>query len=160
VHCITGGISFLKKDDVPISASRIAQLLIKIDMDMKEPSLAWLFFSFKGRIARQSFILGSLFLQMIIGWIVYQIVKAGGNQTLLTFWGFVFIVAGAYVLWPALALVVKRLHDIGLPWFFAVAFLVPPFTWILLVVLMIMRGNERANAYGPPPVDYSDPPIS
>ena len=63
----------------------------------KGPSLKWLFFSFTGRIARQSYILSQIFILALQFLILWQIAKAADNKSLDALWGLVFIRAGQSV---------------------------------------------------------------
>lgn len=50
---------------------------------------------------------------------------------------------------PSIAIVVRRLHDIGKKgtWYFIV--LIPLIGWIWFIVLMCMASEEKTNKYGP-----------
>lgn len=115
------------------------------------PGLKWLFFGFSGRIARQSFILAQIVMLLALAAVTLQIVKAGQDQQLLAFWGFVFMATALVLAWCVVALAVKRLHDIGMPGALALLLFVPAINWAWILFLMVMPGNREANAYGPPP---------
>ncbi len=117
-------------------------------------SFAWLFFSFKGRIARQSYIFSIIFIQLLFGFVVYQIVKAGEDQNLLAFWGLAFIGLAAAGFWIGLALSIKRLHDLDLPWPLVVLQFIPPILWLFIIFLMVMPSKQVTNEHGSPP--FSD----
>ena len=114
-------------------------------------TLPWLFFSFKGRIARQSFIFSIIFIQLLFGFVVYQIVKAGEDQDRLALWGLVFIALAGGAFFSSLALTVKRLHDLDLPWPLVVLQFVPPINWLFIIFLMAAPSKQVTNRHGPPP---------
>lgn len=114
-------------------------------------SLKWLFFSFKGRIARQSYILSIIFMQILFVLVVYQIVQAKGNEDRLAFWGLVFIALAGVAFWSGLALSVKRLHDLSLPWPLVILQFIPPILWFFILFLMAMPSKQETNEHGPPP---------
>ena len=115
-------------------------------------TLTWLFFGFSGRISRQPFILGILLLLVLEGIIVIQMVKAGENQQLLGLWGMVFILVAALVVWPILALTIKRLHDRGHPGALSLILFFPGINWLMVLYLMAAPSERQANPYGPPPI--------
>ena len=114
-------------------------------------SLKWLFFSFKGRIARQSYILSIIFMQILFGLVVYQIVRAEGNEDKLALWGLIFIALAGAAFWSGLALSVKRLHDLDLPWPLVILQFIPPIMWFFILFLMVMPSKQETNEHGPPP---------
>ena len=115
------------------------------------PTLTWLFFSFKGRIARQSYILSIVFIQILFFVIIYQIVLAEENENKLAFLGLVFIGLAATAFWSGLALSVKRLNDLDLPWVLVGLLFFPPITWVFTIFLMAMPSKQEVNRHGPPP---------
>ncbi len=114
-------------------------------------SLKWLFFSFKGRIARQSYILSIIFIQVLFGLVVYRIIRAGEDENQLALWGLVFIALAAISFWCGLALSIKRIHDLGLPWPLVILQFIPPIMWFFILFLMVMPSKQETNEHGPPP---------
>ena len=114
-------------------------------------TLGWLFFSFQGRIARQSYIFSIIFVTLLFSLVIYQIVKAGEDQDRLAFWGLAFIGLAAASFWSGLALSVKRLHDLDLPWQLVVLQFIPLIVWLFIGYLMIMPSKPVTNKHGPPP---------
>lgn len=121
-------------------------------------SLSWLFFSFRGRIARQSYVLSILFIQALFVLVVYKCVQAGEDQNLLAFWGLAFIVLAALAFWSGLALSVKRLHDLDLPTPLVLLQFIPPVMWFFIVFLMAMPSKQVTNRHGPPPFGLEQDP--
>jgi uncharacterized membrane protein YhaH (DUF805 family) len=72
---------------------------------------------------------------------------------------FLFLCSILIYLVPSFSVVVRRLHDIGLHGFFSIFYFIPdifPLLWIkiaFLLLLILIKGNGRANAYGPTPLD-------
>jgi uncharacterized membrane protein YhaH (DUF805 family) len=52
---------------------------------------------------------------------------------------------------PALAVAVRRLHDQDKSGWFLLVALFPLFGWIYFVVMMVTKGTDGANGYGPDP---------
>ena len=50
---------------------------------------------------------------------------------------------------PSIAVGARRLHDIGRSGWWQLIGLVPIVGWIILIVWMASRGEDRANQYGP-----------
>lgn len=72
-------------------------------------------------------------------------------------WAFILFGLGLFV--PNIAAGVRRLHDIGWSgWAYLIVLL--PFGSIVMLVLMVLPGQEGANKYGPVPGwdDPRDPP--
>lgn len=59
--------------------------------------------------------------------------------------------ASLALLIPSLALVVRRLHDIGRSGWWFLLFLVPVIGWIVLIVFYCTASEPRANQWGNPP---------
>lgn len=123
------------------------------DMKQTEPTLLWLFFSFKGRIARQSFALAAGFLLLPQILVIYQIVKAeqADNEGALAFWGLTFIVFAILALWSLFALFIKRLHDLSLPGALAILSFISGVNLLFFAFLALMPSKRETNQHGPPP---------
>lgn len=122
-------------------------------MSSAPPSLPWLFFGFKGRIARQSFILGIVFLVFPQLFTLFQMIRAdeAGKPEQLAFWFLVLVVVLVLSLWSSLALTVKRLHDLSLPGALAILAIFSGINLIFFLYLAIMPSKDEANEHGPPP---------
>ena len=122
-------------------------------MGSMPPTLSWLFFSFRGRIARQSFILGIVFLLFPQLFVVIQMVRAdeAGKPEQLAFWFLVLLVLLALSLWSSLALTVKRLHDLSLPGPLAILSIFSGINLFFFLFLAAMPSKLETNEYGPPP---------
>jgi uncharacterized membrane protein YhaH (DUF805 family) len=51
--------------------------------------------------------------------------------------------------WAQLALAAKRLHDLGVTGWFSLLLLVPGAGLIVVIVLLVARGDDNDNRYGP-----------
>jgi len=122
-------------------------------MEELPPSLRWLFFSFKGRIARQSFILGFLFLLFPQILVVIQMIRAddAGKPEVLAFWFLVLLGLLLVSFWSSLALAVKRLHDLSLPGALAILAIFSGINLVFFVFLAVMPSKQDTNEHGSPP---------
>ena len=122
---------------------------------MKEspPTLSWLFFSFKGRIARQSFLLGAGFLLLPQIIVLTRLVNADqtGSEGGLVFWFLIFVAVGLATLWSLLALFLKRLHDLNLPGALCVLAVFSGINFLFFLFLALMPSKQETNERGPPP---------
>ena len=120
-------------------------------MAAQPPSLKWLFFGFKGRIARQSYALAMLFLILPQFIIVYQVALNEGNEGTSSFWALMLMAVGFLALWSTIALTVKRLHDLNVTAWLAILAFIPTISWIFVVILMFIPSKPVENEHGPPP---------
>lgn len=120
-------------------------------------NLKWLFFSFKGRIARQSYILAQLFLLIVLILIARQITLIE-TDTDPRYWqlGLVLLVALLVSAYSSVAIVIKRLHDLNLPWIVVVLLFVPMLNFFLFIFLFAKSSFPQKNEYGEPPFGKAD----
>ena len=125
---------------------------------LPQPTVKWLYTSFRGRIGRKSFALGALLLLLIqialFAWVLSfgdgdGSVELEDGEALLG--GFVVLCFWAFAAWGLLAMAVKRLHDLNLPGLLAVVLLVPAVAFLGWLFLALMPGSRDANQHGPPP---------
>lgn len=121
--------------------------------DLPDPTVRWALFGFRGRLARQSYILGQLLMLALAGIVVARILAVEGDENATVFWGLVFILLGLVSTWSSFALTVKRLHDIGQPGILSAILLVPWINIVFVFALMFLPSRPEANQYGPPPFD-------
>jgi uncharacterized membrane protein YhaH (DUF805 family) len=103
----------------------------------------WLFFSFRGRINRNTFLL-AIFILLFILYLLFDA---------MDYWnaGHLWVVAITYylvLLAGGVSLCVKRLHDINLPGYWAIYLLIPAVDILGIVILSIYPGNNKDNQYG------------
>lgn len=115
-------------------------------------TLKWLFFSFKGRIARQSFIMAQLFLLIVLIFLTYQIVLIDNeNAPRAVLWALTLFAALFVSAFSSLTLGVKRLHDLNLPWIAVVCIFIPFLNMLFILFLMAKSSYPKANEHGAPP---------
>jgi uncharacterized membrane protein YhaH (DUF805 family) len=112
-----------------------------------EDDLAWLLFSFEGRLPRKSFwlygVLGITLAQMFI---YFLLGIAGVSEALASG------VAALAVVWPGLAINVKRWHDRDKPGWWVLINLVPLVgTLWTLIECGLLPGTPGDNRFGPDP---------
>ena len=110
----------------------------------------YLFGVFDGRIGRQTFWIGQLVL-LLVSTVLHVLVAAifGSEETGTVISALVSIV----LLYPYLAVDVKRLHDRDKSGWWMLLALVPVIGWIwFFVELGCLRGTVGANRFGPDPL--------
>jgi uncharacterized membrane protein YhaH (DUF805 family) len=117
---------------------------------MKPLNLLW---SFHGQIGRGAYA-GGLLLNL--AWISAALVgliylgpfnlRDGSLTALLALWT-----------WAYFALTAKRLHDLGVSGLFSLLLLVPGAVLIVTIILLIPRGKDNDNRYGPGTPSTSTP---
>lgn len=128
-----------------------------MDSKTNKPGLLWLFFSFRGRIARLSYFLAALFQITLLTLMVYQSVQgslkvdAGGPDSQLVFGGFLSMIVIPFVLWSGLALTVKRLNDLNHPWALVFLYFFPGINYLFVLYTMLRPSYPETNRHGPPP---------
>jgi uncharacterized membrane protein YhaH (DUF805 family) len=60
-----------------------------------------------------------------------------------------FFVAVLFAYWAQFALTAKRLHDLGVTGWFSLLMIAPGANLITVIVLLIVRGEDDDNLYGP-----------
>lgn len=111
-----------------------------------------LLFAFDGRITRKQFGLGVLvlllFAQVAFGVLMFLVVENVAIELALILLGVVFL----GLLWPGLALLIKRWHDRDKSGWWMLIGLVPTIgiLWILIET-GLLPGTDGDNRYGPKP---------
>jgi uncharacterized membrane protein YhaH (DUF805 family) len=129
------------------------EVLIGWDMAADRPvlSLKWLFFGFRGRIARKSFALAVLLQLTLLTLLVHQAVQAGDDEGRQVLVGFAIMAFGLFLVWSIAALSIKRLHDLNHPAALIALLFVPMINWAIFLYLMLKPSYPDANDHGPPP---------
>lgn len=106
--------------------------------------------NFSGRARRQEYWMFTLFNMIFI--IAIAILSGGiaSATDMPAFMGLYFIYVLGVVL-PSLAVVVRRLHDVGKSGWFYLISLIPFIGAIWIFVLLVTEGDRGANQYGPDP---------
>lgn len=112
-----------------------------------QPDMGWLFFRFDGRIGREVYWLSLGFI-----WSLFlAIVTMLGTDLEAAASGGVFWAAFIISQWAELALLVKRLHDRGLPGFWALVKFLPFAGLAWMILAGVMMGDRGQNSYGDGP---------
>ena len=114
--------------------------------------ILWLCFSFKGRIHRKAFwvygVLSTIFVVLVI---------EGSKLLLDVFPNVVFLTVALLFIKVFItdwAIIVKRLHDVGLPGrygYWVSWFLFPFGTLYMFYICGLYESEDEENEYGPPP---------
>ncbi len=119
-----------------------------------DTTVPWVLFGFDGRIGREVYWLG-------IG-LIWCVLIVGLGYILSTFGeeaaGGPVLVLGMLALWAEIALLVKRLHDRGMPGFWALLAFIPFAGFLWVVIVGVLPGMRGPNVYGPGPDTRGPPP--
>lgn len=109
--------------------------------------------TFQGRAARSEYWWFALFsfLVQIAAQIVMVMFGALGDIGVLL-GGLILLVVGLGLIVPSLAVLVRRLHDIGRSGWWALIAFVPLVGFIVLLVFLVSKGTQGANKYGADPL--------
>ncbi|MEN0087052.1 MAG: DUF805 domain-containing protein [Pseudomonadota bacterium] len=120
------------------------------------PGIAWALLSFRGRIGRRSFFLGSLlpiiaFAVALFGVLGETNYEEGGEIETTAGLVFAFVMIAVLFLspWFYAALAVKRLKDLNLAWPLVFIVLVPFVALPAYVALCLIDGTDGPNPNGP-----------
>jgi uncharacterized membrane protein YhaH (DUF805 family) len=117
-------------------------------ISMNDIDWAWLLFSFEGRINRAKFWLGIVVLWAVV-WIL-ALIAAAANSGFL--WGLIAIL-NVVLIWPSLALSIKRWHDRNKSGWWVLIALVPFIGWLwALIETGFLPGTIGPNEYGLDPL--------
>jgi|TARA_B110000967_G_C18893791_1_gene569181 uncharacterized membrane protein YhaH (DUF805 family) len=106
---------------------------------------------FKGRARRKEYWMFTLFNIIFLGVAVVLDTLLGLSFTELVPYGWIYVIYVLAVFIPGIAVVVRRLHDIGKSgWFYFIA-LIPIIGAIWLLVLLCTDSESGANKWGENP---------
>jgi uncharacterized membrane protein YhaH (DUF805 family) len=113
---------------------------------------------FSGRARRKEYWMFTLFniIAAIIAMIIDRILgttfnmSVGGMEQDLGY-GYIYLLYALVVLVPGLAVMVRRLHDVGKSGWFLLIVLIPLIGWIWLLVLYCTDSQPFTNKWGPSP---------
>jgi uncharacterized membrane protein YhaH (DUF805 family) len=102
----------------------------------------------RGRIARGDWWLYGVLVPMGLGLLLFALLGIARIRAELA-----ENIVNVALLWPTLAVSIKRWHDRGHSGWWVLVVLVPVLGWLVaLVVNGLLRGTPGANAYGPDPL--------
>jgi uncharacterized membrane protein YhaH (DUF805 family) len=119
--------------------------------------IPWFYLSLQGRAGRRPFWLYFFVPAVVLGVVLGAYATSQSREGLGSS-PFVLPLV-PLLLWAAIAVQVKRLHDIGLSgWWVVVAF-VPIVNYVAVVVLGCWPGQRGDNRHGPDPLDPGAPAV-
>ncbi len=107
-------------------------------------------FSFSGRARRKEywfFLLFVIVIVFVLG-LLDSIIGTYSKETELGLFSGIFMLG---ILIQSIAVGVRRLHDTGRSGWWLLINFVPLVGWIILLVLMLLAGQQGTNEYGPDP---------
>jgi uncharacterized membrane protein YhaH (DUF805 family) len=117
-------------------------------MDSRDvTSPRWLLFSFDGRIGRRTWWLWGAAAMVGLAIYLTAVLRIAGVRAETT-----ELLVNALLLWPVMALAVKRWHDRDKPGWWALVVFVPVIGWIwALIANGFLRGTRGPNRFGDKP---------
>jgi uncharacterized membrane protein YhaH (DUF805 family) len=137
--------------DFQAQGQRAAQIYL-LDAEYVTPGFAAFYFSPHGRISRSQY-----WLKWVVGYLVVYLILLGltlaarGSVAGVIF-GIILLIFVLAMLWPSIAIIVKRVHDRDWPWPFILLLFVPIVQFWPLVEIWFLRGTIGSNRFGPDPV--------
>lgn len=108
----------------------------------------WLFFRFSGRVNRAAYLLGFLFMLVVMSFPLYQFMRVHPESGAAQLWSMLFGATFLTFLWAHIAFSVKRLHDFDKPGLFAVALFIPVVSIFAFIALCFFPGTPGPNQFG------------
>jgi len=140
--------------DFQPNGDRAIQLYL-VDAEYVQPSLGEFYFSPHGRISRSQywlkFALPVIAIEVVLIGLM-GISAAAGSSGVVAVFSIVLTIFGLAVLWPSIAIIIKRVHDRDWPWPFILLFLVPIVSIWPLIEVWFLRGTIGSNRFGADPV--------
>ena len=114
--------------------------------DFEPPSLRWLLSSLDGRLGRAAWWLWGVVLPLGLGLYFTTVFRVAGMPAQGT-----EVAVNLLLLWPTVAVSVKRWHDRGKSGWWVLLALVPWVGWLwVLIENGLLRGDEGPNRFGAP----------
>jgi uncharacterized membrane protein YhaH (DUF805 family) len=110
-------------------------------------AMIWLFARFDGRIGREVFWLGNIFLVCLLAVLLRPSVDPDTGELALQTGGAGFLLIVAAMV-SSLAIGAKRLHDMNASGLFAIFLLVPLVSVLATIALGVIPGTKGPNNYG------------
>ena len=114
----------------------------------KRTSILWALFGFDGRLSREPFWLGFLFMSLLA---MLAIAPYREPETGAIVIGPATMVVLIVVFWSELALASKRLHDRGWSAWLVLILLIPLVNLAAYIALGLIPGDKGSNQFGPAP---------
>lgn len=105
----------------------------------------WVFLRFDGRISREVYWLGLMFLWSVFGMFLSMFQNVPDMRVIAAFGLFLHVL---FMIWATVALVVKRAHDKGLPGVVAFLLVVPFLGEMTVIYLGVVAGDPGPNPFG------------
>ncbi|MDO6965175.1 DUF805 domain-containing protein [Rhizobium alvei] len=114
---------------------------------LRNPDMIWLLFSPSGRLSRRTYGLALCLWFALQGIVISQMFANEGEQTALALWTLALV--GIILGWilSSLMLTVKRMHDLGLPGYWALLLALPVIGLVTMIALIFMP-SDGPNHYG------------
>ena len=110
----------------------------------RSPTIAWLFLSFDGRITREVYWLGLGLLWCVLFVVIQALLSTRSEEEAA---GFIVLLA-IVSLWCEIALLIKRQHDRGMPWYWCLLAFVPIAGAAWLILAGLLPGDAGPNNFG------------
>jgi len=135
------------------AAGQHATRIYLVEEAFVAPSIGEFLFSPSGRISRSQYWLKwALPITAIIIVLVLLVFAASDDPQVIVI---IFPIIELILLWPSIAILIKRSHDPGRSGWFILLFLVPFLNFWPLIELLFVRGTIGSNRFGPDPVPAS-----
>lgn len=143
--------------DFQPAGDRATQIYL-VEAEYIQPSFSEFYFSPHGRASRSQLWL-KLFVPVlvveVILFILMGICAAGGSTGGVALFYIILVIFVLIMLWPSIAILIKRAHDRDWPWAFILLFLIPVVSIWPLIELYFLRGTIGSNRFGADPVRHS-----
>ncbi len=137
--------------DFQPAGDRATQIYL-VDAEYVQPSFGEFYFSPHGRISRSQYWLKWFLPVMVIELVLILLAAATQNSAAGILFSALLGLFALAIIWPSLAILIKRAHDRDWPWPFILLFLVPIVSLWPLVELLFLRGTIGSNRFGADPV--------
>jgi uncharacterized membrane protein YhaH (DUF805 family) len=137
--------------DFQALGDRATQIYL-VDVEYVTPSFGEFYFSPHGRISRSQYWVRWIVPLLVIYVMLLLLILVTQNSAAGTFFLILYFIVLAVLLWPSIAITIKRVHDRDWPWPFILVLLVPIVSVWPLIEIWFLRGTIGANRFGADPV--------
>jgi len=131
--------------------NRATQIFL-VEPEYVPPTLGQFLFSPYGRISRSQYWLRWVVPYLVIYMVLLGLTLATKDSAAGAVFGVLLLIFVLVMIWPSIAVLVKRVHDRDWPWPFILLLLVPLVQFWPMVEIMFLRGTIGSNRFGPDPV--------